>query len=422
MDKFVALTKRRYFFPVLFVFCLAVMFTRRPDVLTDACFWAEDGAYWYTQMCRDGIMSLFSPANGYFQTVSRLTMFLTVPFGIMHAPFVANLTSLVLRVLPVLFLFSARFPFIPVPYKMLMALYWLLFPNAGEVWGNITNVHWFLALWLLAVIIAEAPKTLWDKAHDYFVLILSGLSGPFIVFIAVCVAVKKFFLFLNGRKFAVTVFESIIFGITLLQAAAVALTGTQNRSPMELGASFATLSELVDIKIIAGAFLPQNLAYPFFTAHPIVAQGVFVVFVFAIALLFVNGSWRVKTVMTFPLLMIGASLYKPMASFERPQWEVIVMPGACDRYFVVTSILLFAALLYTAYRFNARLRQRHRPIVFAVPIVILSVTAILSYKIAPLPDGHWPEKIRDIYAPAPSGTLLDIPINPAGWYVTLTKE
>ena len=177
------ITKKRYFFPMLFFICLSVMFLRRPDTLLYANFWAEDGARWYQQLYTFGAVSLFYPQDSYFQTISRITMILTLPFGIINAPLVSNLFSYILRTLPVLFLFSSRFPFIPLPYKFLATGYYLLMPNVDEVWGNITNVHWYLAMYLIMVIVAEEKNTLSSKIHDYSVLIVSGLSGPFIIFI-----------------------------------------------------------------------------------------------------------------------------------------------------------------------------------------------------------------------------------------------
>lgn len=52
-------------------------------------------------------------------------------------------------------------------------------------------------MWLFMVIISNKPDGTYWKMHDFLILLLSGLSGPFIVFLAPVVALKL----VDGRVF-----------------------------------------------------------------------------------------------------------------------------------------------------------------------------------------------------------------------------
>ncbi len=59
---------------------LVLILSHRPDSLILPSFWAEDGVFWYADAYRVGLESLTYPANGYLQSVSRLTACLAVQF------------------------------------------------------------------------------------------------------------------------------------------------------------------------------------------------------------------------------------------------------------------------------------------------------------------------------------------------------
>jgi hypothetical protein len=68
--------------PLVAVGAIAVVIARRPDAVTNAQFWAEDGTIWFaTAYDHGGFASLFVPYNGYLQTFSRLVAALSPPSG-----------------------------------------------------------------------------------------------------------------------------------------------------------------------------------------------------------------------------------------------------------------------------------------------------------------------------------------------------
>ncbi|MGV8637483.1 hypothetical protein ACV35N_36180, partial [Pseudomonas aeruginosa] len=66
--------KDRYVIALSFAAAFLLMWARRPDLLINPQFWAEDGYYWYSGAYNGNILSfLATPVNGYFQTISKIT-------------------------------------------------------------------------------------------------------------------------------------------------------------------------------------------------------------------------------------------------------------------------------------------------------------------------------------------------------------
>src|SRR6476469_1167442 len=65
---------------LLLAFLIAL--TRRPETVTQAQFWAEDGKYWYAQAYNHGWSVLLETYGGYFVVLYRLVAqaSLLVPF------------------------------------------------------------------------------------------------------------------------------------------------------------------------------------------------------------------------------------------------------------------------------------------------------------------------------------------------------
>src|SRR3954469_13020568 len=52
--------------------CGGILFARRPDMVLNPQFWAEDGPVFFAQARIHGIAALVEPYAGYFHTVLRL--------------------------------------------------------------------------------------------------------------------------------------------------------------------------------------------------------------------------------------------------------------------------------------------------------------------------------------------------------------
>lgn len=145
----------------LMALAFILLILRRPDIVTHAQPWAEDGKIWMAGIYNDGFWaSLFLPQNGYYQTISRLSYGVSLAFGLEHAALGANIIALLIRCCFVGFVLSSRMSFIPVAYRLVATAYFILMPNQSEGSVNITNLRWYKKSFGLLRVRARTNRTL----------------------------------------------------------------------------------------------------------------------------------------------------------------------------------------------------------------------------------------------------------------------
>ncbi|WP_336792075.1 hypothetical protein [Pantoea anthophila] len=123
----------------LIIFFLIIM--RRPDIISNAQPWAEDGRFWLQDAYNNGIFNtLIMPENGYFQTISRLTYSIALLFGLSKAALVANIIGILIKACFIAFILSSRIKFSPIAYRATFTLSVLLMRNIAESYPNITKI------------------------------------------------------------------------------------------------------------------------------------------------------------------------------------------------------------------------------------------------------------------------------------------
>lgn len=411
-----------------FAVAFLVLFLRRPDSLLNAQFWAEDGAVWFAQVFNQGFLThLFSPQDGYFQTISRLTMGVAALFPLEMAPFVSNAIGLAIRALLLGFLFTPRMGWIGNKEKLVIGAYYLLMPGILEVHPNITNSHWYLSLYLCMVISAEAPKSFLAKFHDMAVLIISGLSGPFIVFIAPFYGVKylsdnKYNLlrtakyYFSPRHSYQLFFNCIFVLICLIQISSILLFAS-GRSPAPLGLSLEVLSNILSARIFVGAFIPHEIiAYVW--QYSWVNAGVSLLSLFLLAYAILRGGWRMALYIGFAALMIGFALAKPQISLDKPQLPLLMHGAAGGRYFIITNIVWFASLVFIASRQTFVIKN----IMLGLLLCTVIASSFYSFNVKKLKDLEYDKYVNQYYQ-LEEGQTIEIPLNPGGgWKMVLIRH
>lgn len=402
----------------LMALAFVLLVLRRPDIVTHAQPWAEDGKIWMAGIYNDGFWSsLLLPQNGYYQTISRVAYGISLSFGLEHAALGANLIALLIRCCFVGFILSSRMSFIPIVYRLTATAYFVLMPNQSEGFVNITNAHWYLSMYLVAVIMAERPKSSAWKIHDYSLLILSSLSGPFIVFIAPCLFIKRTYErggVLNAIK-GINAFDFIMAACCVIQVAAILLSPDTARSSAPLGASLGVLMKIVSYRIIAGTFLP-NGAISFMPFNKWLCLALFLLFVIPAVYYFFRAGWRYKIALIFPTLMIGFALAKPMMSITDPQWPVFFIPGSGERYFFVTNFFFFCFVLFVISKVSKAGK-------FALPVLCFLTLLLVSrdFRMEPYADVGFANDISEFNSLS-KGQVKNIHINPPGWDMKLIKN
>ncbi|MGH2905043.1 MAG: hypothetical protein ACRDK7_15885 [Solirubrobacteraceae bacterium] len=121
--------------------------SRRPDAVTHAQFWAEDGKLFYANVYTHGLFATLAvPASGYFQELPILAADIAQLVPLAFAPLVMNSIAITVQVLPVGLLLSRRAETIApdIRVRSLLAALYIALPGAPESNANVDNALWFL--------------------------------------------------------------------------------------------------------------------------------------------------------------------------------------------------------------------------------------------------------------------------------------
>lgn len=413
-----------FYFIAIAAISIIVFVARRPDIILNPQFWAEDGKIWFEQAYNMGPMrSILLPQNGYYQTISKIVASASLALPLYAAPLFFNLMALLVRSLMVAYILSPRLDRYPLAGRMLLSAYILLMPHLSEVHANVTNTHWYLSIWLLMVLISKPATGIYWRIHDYLILIIAGLSGPFIIFMAPVILLR----ILDGeialnpismtktlaRK--MTPFSVTFFLIFLIQMIAILFTVDAGRSDAPLGANFKTLFSILSAKIFAGFILTEAGVDSLWDMHVINAAVTLLGLSFLVFIL-IRGDWREKSLAIFPVLVIAFSLARPMISLDQPQWPMIRHAG--ERYLLIPHVLWMALLLIGIGKLHAYQAQRA---LFVAACIIVSVTGFLGFRLPPLPESNWIDQVSK-YNHASVGKTVELKINPDGWNLHLNKK
>jgi hypothetical protein len=394
-----------------------LIFSRRPDAILNAQFWAEDGKVWYADAYNHGaIYSFFTPVAGYYQTISRLVAVFAQAFPLDAAPLIFNLAALLCKIAVVNFLLSSRLSrLVPsVAGRVLIAFIYLALPHSGETHANLTNVQWHLALLsFLIIVAAPSDKTLW-KIFDCLIVLISALSGPFCLLLLPVAAIK----WAKTRdKRMVILFAILAFG-AIIQLSSLLTTPRPSQQP--LGASFGLF-----LKIVGGHWFVDSLLgdriysrlinWSFW--NEISAFFVSLLGFGLLAFAFIRSNLELRLALIFAFLIASSALISPAISSDVPQWSAMWTPGIGSRYWLIPIFCFLVSLLYLAK--NAKFS----PVRYAsVLLLVLSLVGVAAdWKYTRFKDLEF-QKYAAEFENAPIGQEVVIPINPEPWEMRLLKK
>jgi hypothetical protein len=322
----------------------------------------------------------------------------------------------VVQVLPAAFVVSRRFA-TAVPdlrVRLVLAAVYLLVPNSSEVNINVTNAQWHLAV-LAVLIVLAAPATGGWRVFDVVVLVVFGLTGPFVVCLVPVVALwywrrRQRWTVVLG---VITVVTSVVQGITLLHST----RGQQGH----LGVGAVPLAKILGTRIVGDTVLGSSVT----SSHAYLAHLVaysWLLTAVGVAVVATAVWWGPLELRLFNLyagLVLAASLASPVASLTGPQWPTLASTAGV-RYWFLPTLTLLVDLVWLA----AQLRPSRRAVAVAA-VVVLAATAGLAVRTdfrqpwAAGPD--WRAQVVQFDA-VPPGHLFVFRIVPTGWTMTLVKK
>jgi hypothetical protein len=381
---------------------------RKYDSLVNPQFWAEDATIFFQQQWTLGWRCIFEPYAGYLHLVPRLVAFVayhTAPPA--AAPIVYNYSSLLLTLAVAAHLFSARFR---APYKPLFALAMVLaaIPK-NEVFLTITNVQWILCLALVVTLLKESPDRRWGNIHaqfagDLLVIVIIGLSGPFIILLA------PLFVWRRIRRTGWR--ESAILAAVLCTAS-IQIYMVVQHGPDRAGA--IVVDPVLWSTIVGRRF--GGLLF-FGLAHRWIHDGVLFGIALLLGVFLIAAAVRLaRTKETqgqgalLAACMAGAVLLSAAAVFRNIDNPAALLPILnAPRYFYIPYVLIAWCLIVCL---------SMRPWWFrglaGVLLVLMLVASLRShFRSLPLPDKQWARHCSQL-----GSRDLRIPINPGGWSVWL---
>ena len=397
---------------IVFFVSILVVISRRPDAILSPQFFAEDGTFWYADAYNTGwFHSLLLSHAGWLQAVPRLAASLSLIVPLAFAPILLNLLAIILQVLPIIVLTSARCrSWAPLNLRMLLAVAYVALPNSRELDAAISQAPWHLAL-LAALVILAVPSAnrIW-KFFDAGVVVLSGLTGPF------CLALLPLagaIWFWRRRRWHL-VLAGLLAVCGAIQLYTIATAPAAARSQALLGASPTLFLQILAGNVYLAAIFGQN---SYLASRSIFLSLIVAIFATTIiAYCLARSKAEFRLFILFCLVIFGVSLCNPLVSVNQPQWQV--MSGAPGlRYWFFPMLAFVWATIWCA--FAASVKQLR--IACGALLVLMIYGAAKDWIYPAYPATTFPVLARQFEA-LPAGQAMIFPLYPNGWSMQLVKR
>ncbi len=411
----------------LFWLCLAgfalLLFSREPGHLLAPQLWAEDGVLWVAHGYDYGLVTLLQPRAGYLQTLSQLGGLVGIGLPFTAIPLFFALVAFVVQMAPAALLLSRRGAGLiaSLPARLLLVAYYIGQPNSAEVYVNLTNAMWHLALLAFMLVVLPKPKTRFGLGLDIALLFLAGLSGPLALFIAPLAwwQARRGRGEAGGRER--TAYAAVLSLCALAQGLLIlASLGTERHG--QLGVTLDRLFHIFADQIVLGGTIGganvDLLLMQHWWLHTLPPALCCLAAVGLGIVAFIKGPDAYRQLVVLSALIMASALQSPMISEVMPQWDPMQRPGIGDRYYIIPMLAWFATLLVLA----------ARPWAWGVGmwvgralLCLCLVGIVADWQYLPyVPTGYY-AAARTFDQAAP-GTVVVFPINPVPWKFTLTKR
>jgi hypothetical protein len=414
---------RMVFHVALFFVCFLLLYSRRPDAVLNAQFYAEDGARWYRDAYELGWRCLMIPETGYLQTVSRLIALFALLFPFASAPLVMNLFALSLQILPVNLFLSRRFEGIPLFARLSGSLLYLGLPNSIEIHANTTNIQWHLGLICVLIHLGKTAESRFWNAMDVCALALLAFDSP-LAFVLLPIAAL---VWRRERSRTRLVHLAALIPGAMVQGLVLFLSHTHGRESATIGASAARLAGIlggqVFLSSVAGA---RTLALLFLSGDRHVLfwlQVAAMLLGLGMMLACLRGApYPVRLFLLFASGVLVLALSHPIAGpdLNFPQWEYLQLPGRSSRYYFFPILAFYVALFSLVSRQTEGPSRVFRYLAIAI-LLAVPIGVWRDWNYPRYPDLHFNEYAQE-FGRAKSGTSFTIPIVPAGWQMQVVKR
>jgi hypothetical protein len=375
--------------------------------------WAEDAMYFLRDAMANDWGSFVMPYAGYLHTVPRIVAFLALHLsllfgqGIAWVPALMNMSAIAISSLCAVAVCASKFDWLGNRYlRALLAFLILAFPGAGEVYGNVTNIHWWLGIitFLLSWNMFRAKSMPgWGATSVLTLITLSSPNG-----IMALPAMAGCYFYVNKSNITKDLYKVAMVALaSMLQLYLIYTTRTGIAGPGDT-AFFSSVSGWLSVGVFADLLVGNCAAF--------------------------------ITTYGYGLLQaIGAALLLVMLLFGLPKFKELYVPFALlalillvtifgntsyvslfagqytsngQRYIFIPAVMILYILVYefNLYRQSKKYKMFYMTC-FSVVFLLIAANLFSAYKInALLPDLQW--KKRTTCYNAAGTTELFIPVHP----------
>ncbi len=394
-----------------------LIISRRPDVITDAQFWAEDGNLYYADVYNHGLLAtLMVPQNGYFTVLPTLAAGIAQFVTLASAPLVTNAIAILIRVLPVGLLLSSRAKTISPDIRIrgLLAALYIALPGGGETDGNIVNALWYLAIAATIVLMLQAPVSRFARIFDITIIALCSLTGVFAIVLA-----PLAFLYRRWRgagavsrlTLAILVAGAAIqlLAIFVLEYHVPSGFGAGPRPSTPLHPSIQGFFEILGSRVIAVPLLGSPTLLGAAAAALLGLVGA------ACAVLaFRRTTPELRLLMGFGGAVFAMALARPLDA----DWPGLTFSTSGARYFIIPQLAVIATLVWAVGRKQSGLL---RTAGIGMLLYVALVTIPQNWAYSPLQETNFAYQAALFEKQSP-GTQTNFELEPEGWSMTLTKH
>jgi hypothetical protein len=409
---------------------LALLF-KKPEAFTKPQFWAEDGVVFLQEYFHKGIRSIFTPYAGYIHLVPRIgamLIFHLTSFEYMPAAY--NIISL-LAFLGIATFIWCRTAFDPYT-KFFMTLALSLAPNGCEVVLNITNVQWYLSLFIPLIFL-----TGYNKKYvflDGVVLFMVALTGPFsVIFFPLVGAILWYRSRLGKWKNDRWLFFVYLLA-TVIQLLFILFSDPRNDRNWSIAQKIAHSPQLLYMHVTS----PLGIAKIYSEK---MSNALFVILLLAMAG-WIFLCWRKlnKGKNHIPFFLMLVAIFQVAASVYAivpVDVQYLNPTTAGARYFFGPCVLfLWSVLTFsfkpdetaeataktgetTSHSPGITTKVSWRNLIFLLLFTYYTAVLVLTIPIAQFTDKNWPEQAKKLENFKKGD--LEIPINPDNWIIYLHK-
>ena len=398
----------------------AVVISRRPDAFNYPQFYAEDGTCWFADAYVKGAwQALFISYQGHFLLQTRLVALIAMPFGVLNAPLVYNLSGLAIQIAPVVFFMSNRFRKVAPSIWVRAALcgVYLLIPS-GELQISNNDAQFHLAVLAALVLIAPPSPRWWGRAFDVATVAFCALTGG-CVFVLVVAAViwcwvrrQRWTVVLSGVLFVG--FAAQLYSLAL----ATRLPATLGSGPLDMAKDLLFIGS--DRVILAGVFAEEAHTHVFVNGLPhgaVLAAAICLVGLAVVAFAALRAPWELRLFALIGFGIAAAGLASPLVPAGTKAWDILAA-GGDDRYFFMAEVAWVVIVLWALGQLPRRwLRAGSFSLVAAAFVSGL----VVAWQYPAFVNYHWPQESAEITSAGPDAHL-SLPINPPSWQLLLPPD